>query len=91
MRGDLMPDLFQFNSEMQQYFDTLPAIVQETIKQSNSKVGSLEDLKACAENMMKKGLDWPELCFGRKCIMSKDIKQQIIQELDKRIRLLEEH
>ena len=52
-----MPDLFQFNSEMQQYFDTLPAIVQETIKQSNSKVGSLEDLKACAENMMKKGLD----------------------------------
>lgn len=49
-----MPDIFHFSDEMQQYFNTLPIFVQETIKQSNSKIGSTEDLKKCAENLMKR-------------------------------------
>lgn len=43
----------QYSPEMQQYFDSLPGIVQETIAQSNQEMNSLEDLKRCAENMMK--------------------------------------
>lgn len=49
-----MPDIFNFSDEMQRYFETLPALVQENIKQSNSKINSLEDLEKCAENLMQK-------------------------------------
>ena len=47
-----MPDMFNFSPDMQQYFNSLPIFVQETLKQNNVKVNSLEDLKACAENML---------------------------------------
>lgn len=43
----------QYSPEMEQYFNTLPGLVQETIKQSNQNINCLEDLKKCAENMMK--------------------------------------
>lgn len=50
-----MPDLFNFSDEMQQYFNTLPSLVQESIRESDVKVNSVADLKACAENLMDKG------------------------------------
>ena len=40
-----MPDMFNFSPDMQQYFNSLPIFVQETLKQNNVKVNSLEDLK----------------------------------------------
>ncbi len=40
--------------DMKQYFDTLPKFVQETITQSGASLNTLQDLKACAENLMKK-------------------------------------
>lgn len=42
------------NSEMQQYFNTLPEFVQETITQSGAQMSTVQDLKACADNLMKK-------------------------------------
>lgn len=51
--GDFVSNM-QYSPDMQQYFNTLPGIVQETIKQSNQNISSLEDLKKCAENLMKK-------------------------------------
>lgn len=48
-----MPDMFNFSPDMQEYFNSLPMFVQETLKQNNIKVNSLEDLRTCAENMMK--------------------------------------
>ena len=48
-----MPDIFNFNSQMKEYFNTLPAIVQETIKQTDIKLNDVNDLKICAENLMR--------------------------------------
>lgn len=39
---------------MKQYFDTLPAGVQEMILQSGAEVNSLDQLKQCAEHLMQK-------------------------------------
>lgn len=39
---------------MQQYFDTLPAYVQETLYQSGARVSTKEELMRCAENMTKR-------------------------------------
>ncbi len=38
---------------MQQYFDTLPTYVQETLYQSGVSVSTKEELMRCAENMTK--------------------------------------
>ena len=40
--------------EMQQYFNTLPEFIQETITQSGAQISTVQDLKACADNLMKK-------------------------------------
>lgn len=39
---------------MQQYFDTLPVYVQETLYQSGISVSSREELMRCAEQMTQK-------------------------------------
>lgn len=44
-----MPDMFNLTPQMQQYFNSLPKMTQETIIQSGAKINSLEDLKAVAE------------------------------------------
>ena len=44
-----MPDMFNLTPQMQEYFDSLPEMIQETIIQSGAKINSLEDLKAIAE------------------------------------------
>ncbi len=48
-----MPDFLADSPEMQQYFNSLPAIVQETLTQSHMKIHSLEELKKCAENLTR--------------------------------------
>lgn len=47
-----MPDLFNLSPKMQEYFNSLPEIVQETIIQSGAKINSLDDLKAVAKGTM---------------------------------------
>lgn len=44
-----MPDMFNMTPQMQEYFNSLPEMIQETIIQSGAKVNSLADLKAIAE------------------------------------------
>lgn len=44
-----MPDLFNLTPQMQDYFNSLPEIVQESIIQSGAKINSLDDLKAIAK------------------------------------------
>ena len=48
--GDIMPDIFNLNQDMQQYLATLPVDVQEAITSSNVKISSTDDLKKVAEN-----------------------------------------
>lgn len=44
-----MPDMFNMTPQMQDYFNSLPEMIQESIIQSGAKVNSLDDLKAIAE------------------------------------------
>ena len=44
-----MPDMFNLTPQMQEYFNALPKMTQETIIQSGAKINSLADLKAVAE------------------------------------------
>ncbi len=44
-----MPDMFNLTPQMQEYFNSLPEMLQESIIQSGAKINSLEDLKAIAE------------------------------------------
>ena len=37
--------------QMQQYFQSLPAYIQESIKQSGVSANSVEELRRCAENL----------------------------------------
>ncbi len=44
-----MPDMFNLTPQMQEYFNSLPEMIQESIIQSGAKINSLADLKAVAE------------------------------------------
>lgn len=44
-----MPDMFNLTPQMQEYFNSLPEMIQEAIIQSGAKINSLEDLKAIAQ------------------------------------------
>lgn len=46
-----MPDMFNLTPQMQEYFNSLPKMMQETIIQSGAKINSLEDLKAVVEGV----------------------------------------
>lgn len=46
-----MPDMFNLTSQMQDYFNSLPKMMQETIIQSGAKINSLDDLKAVVEGV----------------------------------------
>lgn len=46
-----MPDMFNLTPQMQEYFDSLPKIMQESIIQSGAKINSLDDLKAITEGV----------------------------------------
>lgn len=50
-----MPTNKQIESDpaMQQYFNSLPPSVQENIKQAGTDICSLEELRSCAENLMR--------------------------------------
>lgn len=49
-----MPRISEFDDEMQQYFHTLPAFIQETIMQSDMELHSRTDLERCAEHLTQK-------------------------------------
>lgn len=42
------------NIESNQYFQSLPTFIQETIKQGGSDIKSEEELRRCAEELIKK-------------------------------------
>ncbi len=46
-----MPDMFNLTPQMQDYFNSLPKMMQETIIQSGAKINSLDDLKAVVEGV----------------------------------------
>ena len=46
-----MPDMFNLTPQMQDYFNSLPKMMQETIIQSGAKINSLDDLKAIVEGV----------------------------------------
>lgn len=48
-----MPDIFRFNAEMEQYLYTLPTKTQQQIRQSNAKIGCVEDLRQLLEQLRK--------------------------------------
>jgi hypothetical protein len=41
------------DEEMKNYFNSLPANVQETIRLSGDNIKTLDELKSCAENLIK--------------------------------------
>lgn len=47
-----MADIKQFSTEMQQYFNRLPKVVQESIMQSGVEIADLADLQNC-EKMVR--------------------------------------
>ena len=56
------------NQEMQQYFNTLPQFVQETLILSGPEMNTLQELKCCAENLMKKQGRRPETSWQSQTI-----------------------
>lgn len=40
--------------QIQQYFETLPAFIQDSIMQSGIIITSVEQLKSCAEHIVEK-------------------------------------
>ena len=52
-----MADIKKFSSEMQQYFDKLPKLVQESIMQSGTEIASMEDLQNCEKMIQNAGGD----------------------------------
>lgn len=50
----IMSNAFKENIESNRYFQTLPTNVQEAIKQSGIDINSEEELRKCAEKLMKK-------------------------------------
>ena len=48
-----MADTSKFTKEMQNYYDTLPAFLQESISQSTSSFNDLQSLRAFARRMQK--------------------------------------
>ena len=49
-----MADKTKFTQEMQNYYDMLPALVQESISQSSSSFNDLQSLRAFAEELKQK-------------------------------------
>ncbi len=50
----VMADKATFTQEMQNYYDTLPAFIQESVSQSSSSFNDLQSLRAFAEKMQQK-------------------------------------
>lgn len=49
-----MPD-FNFNDEMQNYFDSLPKSLQQTIIMSDVKIDNIDELKSIAQGFLGNG------------------------------------
>lgn len=46
-------DLKKFDSEMREYFNSLPPLIQEDLMQSDAAVNGKDDLQRLAEQMMQ--------------------------------------
>ena len=51
--GCPVADTEKFSKEMKNYYDTLPAFLQESISQSTSSFNDLQSLRAFAQRMQK--------------------------------------
>ncbi len=49
-----MPDLFNLSDDMQQYFDSLPKNIQQTIVMSGAKINSLQDMKTVVKSFSQR-------------------------------------
>ncbi len=49
-----MPNTFQENLAENAYFQSLPVFVQETIRQSGISIKNEEELRECAQNLLKR-------------------------------------
>lgn len=49
-----MPDLFNLSDDMQQYFDSLPKNIQQTIIMSGAKMNSLQDMKTVVKSFSQR-------------------------------------
>ncbi len=54
-----MADMTGYTKEMNEYFDSLPKFLQESIIQSGTKVKTLNELRGFSKEICKKG-------FGKK-------------------------
>lgn len=50
-----MADINSLDNEAQEYFYSMPIMVQEQIMQSNMKITCREDLERCCKNIMSSG------------------------------------
>ncbi|MBQ7597574.1 MAG: hypothetical protein IJU56_03230 [Clostridia bacterium] len=50
-RKIIMANKQQFSQEMKNYYDSLPAFIQESISQSTSSFNNLDELRAFAEKV----------------------------------------
>ena len=50
-----MPDMFNLTPQMQEYFNSLPKMMQESIIQSGAKINSLADLEAVVQGATETG------------------------------------
>lgn len=46
-----MPDIFNFNKETKDYFNTLPKYIQESVMQSSIKIDSKTDLERLVKSL----------------------------------------
>ncbi len=49
-----MPDMFNFTDEMNNYFNSMPKSIQESIMQSGAKVNSVADMQAIVQQIQAK-------------------------------------
>lgn len=52
-----MADINNLDNEAQEYFYSMPIMVQEQIMQSDMKITCREDLERCYKNIMSSGCD----------------------------------
>lgn len=48
-------DMISENNEMNNYFQSLPEYVRENIKQTGVTFTNVEELRTCAQNLLKSG------------------------------------
>ena len=50
----MMNKAIEEDRQLKEYFNSLPPVIQENIKQAGTQIRNLSDLRQCAENLMRK-------------------------------------